>query len=71
LWRRVLEQGNEMELGREVLAPRPSASRDAVQPTLDHVIAFPIEVRHQTAGVVMAGLAASEDAADDMARLES
>jgi signal transduction histidine kinase/CheY-like chemotaxis protein len=71
LWRRVLEQGNEMELGREVLAHRHSASRDAVQPALDHVIAFPIEVRHQTAGVVMAGLVASEDAADDMARLES
>ena len=71
LWRRVLEQGHEMELGREVLAAWPSASRDAVQPALDHVIAFPIEVRHQTAGVVMAGLVASEDAADDMARLES
>jgi signal transduction histidine kinase/CheY-like chemotaxis protein len=71
LWRRVLEQGNEMELGREVLAARQGSSREQVQPALDRVIAFPIEVRHRTVGVLMAGLLASEDSLDDMARLES
>ena len=71
LWRRVLEFGNEMQLGREVLAPRTGSSRDEVQPALDRVIAFPIEVRHRTVGVLMAGLLPSEDSVDDMARLES
>jgi signal transduction histidine kinase len=68
---RVLELGDEMELGREVLAARSDSSREHVQPALDRVIAFPIEVRHRTAGVLMAGLLASEDSVDDMARLES
>jgi signal transduction histidine kinase/CheY-like chemotaxis protein len=71
LWRRVLEEGNELELGREVLAARSGASRERVQPALDRVIAFPIEVRHRTTGVLMAGLLASEDSVEDMARLES
>ena len=71
LWRRVLEEGNELELSREVLAPRSGASREQFQPALDRVIAFPIEVRHRTVGVMMAGLLASEDSVEDMARLES
>jgi signal transduction histidine kinase/CheY-like chemotaxis protein len=71
LWRRVLEEGNEIGIGRESLPARSGSSRDQVQPALDRVIAFPIEVRHRTVGVLMAGLLASEDSVDDMARLES
>jgi len=71
LWRAVVEAGKEREAGREVLAVGSGSSLDQVQPALDRVIAFPIEVRHRTVGVVMAGLLASQDSVDDMARLES
>jgi len=71
LWRRVLAEGKEMDLGRDALPARPACSREQPQPALDRVIAFPIEVQQQTVGVLLAGLQASEDSVEDMERLES
>jgi hypothetical protein len=71
LWHNVLEEGNEVELGGEALPVRPGSSSDQAPPALDRVIAFAIEVRNRTVGVLMAGLLPSEDSVDDMARLES
>jgi PAS domain-containing protein len=71
LWHKVLEEGNEVELGGEALPVRPASTTDQAPPALDRVIAFPIEVRNRTVGVLMAGLLPSEDSVDDMARLES
>ena len=70
LWRRVLEEGREVELGGEALPAPPESASDQAAPALDRVIALPIEVRNRTCGVLMAGLLPSEDSADDMARLE-
>ncbi len=70
LWHRVLEEGREAELGGEALPPPPESASDQAARALDRVIAFPIEVRNRTCGVLMAGLLRSEDSADDMARLE-
>jgi signal transduction histidine kinase/CheY-like chemotaxis protein len=70
LWHKVLEEGREAELGGEALPPPPESASDQAAPALDRVMAFPIEVRNRTCGVLMAGLLPSEDSADDMARLE-
>ena len=71
LWREVLDHGNDMELGAGALPASPGSSSDQTPPTLDRVIAFPIEVRNRTVGVLMAGLVPSPDSVDDMARVES
>ena len=70
LWRKVLEEGREVELGGEALPAPPESASDQAAPALDRVIAFPIEVRNRTCGALMAGLLPSQDSADDMARLE-
>jgi PAS domain-containing protein len=70
MWHRVLDEGREVKLAGEALRVRPSSSSDQAEPALDRVIAFPIEVRNRTCGVLMAGLLASEDSDDDIARLE-
>jgi signal transduction histidine kinase/FixJ family two-component response regulator len=71
VWREVLDRGNEMSLGAEALPSRPVSFPEQGPPALDRVIAVPIEVRNRTVGVLMAGLLASPDSVDDMARLES
>jgi signal transduction histidine kinase/ActR/RegA family two-component response regulator len=71
LWRRVLEEGREAELGGEALPAPPVSATNQAAPALDRVIAIPIEVRRRTCGVLMAGLLPSEDSLDDLARLES
>jgi signal transduction histidine kinase/FixJ family two-component response regulator len=70
LWRKVLEEGREAELGGEALPAPPVSAANQAAPALDRVIAIPIEVRRRTCGVLMAGLLPSEDSADDLARLE-
>ena len=71
LWHRALEEGREVELGGEVLPTRPGSAPDQAAPALDRVLAFPIEVRNRTCGVLMAGLLPSEDSVGDGTRLES
>ena len=71
LWQRVLEEGNEAELGGEALPARQESASDQAAPALHRVIAFPIEVHNRTCGVLMAGLLPSEGSVDDGTRLES
>ena len=68
IWHTVLEQGREVEIGGEALPARPGSASDHALPALDRVIAFPIEIRNRTCGVLMAGLLPSEDSNDDMVR---
>jgi PAS domain S-box-containing protein len=70
LWHQVLKEGREVELGREALPAPPGSASNPALAALDRVIAFPIEVRNRTCGVLMAGLLSSEDSVDDIARLE-
>jgi signal transduction histidine kinase/CheY-like chemotaxis protein len=70
LWQKVLEEGRKAELGGEALPAPPVSATKQAAPVLDRVIAIPIEVRHRTCGVLMAGLLPSEDSIDDLARLE-
>jgi signal transduction histidine kinase/ActR/RegA family two-component response regulator len=71
MWRKVLEEGCEVEVGGEALPGSSGPASDQAVPALDRAIALPIEVRNQTCGVLMAGLLPSEDSVEDMARLES
>jgi len=70
MWRRVLEEGREVELGGEALPAPPESASDQAAPALGRVIALPIEVRNRTCGVLMAGLLPLHDSTDDLARLE-
>jgi PAS domain S-box-containing protein len=71
LWRNVFNEGRESEIPGEALANLSSGSTEFPHAVLDRVVAFPIEVRSGTRGVLMAGLLRSEDSSEDFARLES
>jgi signal transduction histidine kinase/ActR/RegA family two-component response regulator len=70
-WLSVLADGHEIKMGGEVLQVIPRNASDGPFAVLDRVTAIPVEVRDQTAGLLVAGFAAPENTSEDLVRLES
>jgi PAS domain S-box-containing protein len=70
-WRRVLDEGHEVEIQDESILAGWNAQPGEENPVIERVVALPIEGRNQTHGVLMAGLLRSEDSSDDFLRLET
>ena len=71
LWRKVFDQGREFEITGGDIPSQVGLDPKSSRPSLDRVIAVPVDVRSRTAGVLMAGFVHSEEGEEDMARLES
>jgi signal transduction histidine kinase/CheY-like chemotaxis protein len=70
-WRRVVEEGHEVEIQDESILVGSNAQSDEAISAIERIVALPIEGRNQIHGVLMAGLVRSEDSADDFLRLEA
>lgn len=70
-WRKVLEEGQDVEISGKALNAGMGFASGRSRPALDRVIALPLVVRSRICGVLMAGLLASEDSPEDWVRLES
>lgn len=79
LWHKAFHEGSDCEIPGEAISARmnsvssvaPRSAFGGAGQALDRVIAIPIEARSRVGGVVLAGLLAGEDSAEDIARLES
>jgi signal transduction histidine kinase/ActR/RegA family two-component response regulator len=70
-WLSVLAEGHEIKMGGDVLHVIPRNAPDGPFAVLDRLTAIPVEVRNQTAGLLVAGFTAPENTAEDLVRLES
>jgi signal transduction histidine kinase/CheY-like chemotaxis protein len=71
LWGKVLTEGRKAEILGEEAAQTASAWKSLQPPSLNHIVAIPIEVRKKTRGVLMAGLTGSKNVDEVVSTLES
>jgi len=70
LWREVQREGRKAEISGEEAVKISGALKSIPQQRLQHIVAFPIEVRKKTCGVLMAGLTRSKNTDDEVSTLE-